>query len=318
MIGAGEDQRHAEHARRFVEAQRRLSAKLGPGRALHRRGVMALAATLRVRDDLPEHARHGLFAQPGEHEVWLRLSNGAAGRFGDARPDVRGFAFKVHGVAGPGALGKPTTVQDFAFINQEVFALPTSDEFADLAIAAGQGPGALLRYLIRRHGFFGALRQAGRLKRSMDRPFAGFAVEPFYSAAPIACGPYAVKVRLWPEAKAGPAEAVAGWQAQLERRLAAGPVRYQLQLQFFVDEQRTPIENPTVPWPEQVAPYVTVADLEIGKEQPQGDAARAFTEKVEAATFDPWAALAEHRPLGEIMRARKVTYYESQKARGVA
>ena len=29
-------------------------------------------------------------------------------------------------------------------------------------------------------------------------------------------------------------------------------------------------------------------------------------------------ALAAHRPLGEVMRARKVTYFESQKARGAA
>jgi hypothetical protein len=37
---------------------------------------------------------------------------------------------------------------------------------------------------------------------------------------------------------------------------------------------------------------------------------------VEAAIFDPWGALMEHRPLGDVMRARKVVYYASEKERG--
>ncbi len=36
---------------------------------------------------------------------------------------------------------------------------------------------------------------------------------------------------------------------------------------------------------------------------------------IEAAAFDPWNALIEHRPLGEVMRARKVVYFQSQLGR---
>jgi hypothetical protein len=35
----------------------------------------------------------------------------------------------------------------------------------------------------------------------------------------------------------------------------------------------------------------------------------------EAAAFDPWVALMDHRPLGEVMRARKVVYFQSQQGR---
>jgi hypothetical protein len=38
--------------------------------------------------------------------------------------------------------------------------------------------------------------------------------------------------------------------------------------------------------------------------------------RIEAAVFDPWSALAAHRPLGEVMRARKVVYHASEKGRG--
>jgi integrase/recombinase XerC len=37
---------------------------------------------------------------------------------------------------------------------------------------------------------------------------------------------------------------------------------------------------------------------------------------VEASVFDPWHALAAHRPLGEVMRARRVAYFASAQARG--
>ena len=39
------------------------------------------------------------------------------------------------------------------------------------------------------------------------KPFGGFAVEPVFSCVPIACGPYAVRVRLLPAAANGAAEA---------------------------------------------------------------------------------------------------------------
>jgi hypothetical protein len=323
IIGAEEAARHAEHARRFVELQRTASQKFGSGRALHRQGLMALRATLKVPAELPAPVRHGLFASPSPeagYDVWIRLSNGSAARQADARPDIRGFAFKVQGLTGDGALGKPTTVQDFALINRETFAFRDSTSFVGVAVAASRGPLALLRHLIKQHGWIAAFGHLAGLKKAFDAPFAGFAVEPFYSAAPIACGPYAAKVRLLPSSKATAADTTGSvdWRAGVARHLAAGPVRYQLQLQLFVDEARTPIEDPTVPWPQAISPFITVGELTIPSQPLDGAAATAFAEQVEKATFDPWSALAAHRPLGEIMRARKVTYYESQKARGAA
>jgi hypothetical protein len=102
------------------------------------------------------------------------------------------------------------------------------------------------------------------------------------------------------------------WRADFLTHAATGPLRYELQLQFFVDEARTPIEDATVEWQESVAPFVRVADLTI--DNVNSDA--AFEAQVEQGLFDPWHALAEHRPLGEVMRARKAIYFPSQQARG--
>ncbi|MGO9008399.1 MAG: hypothetical protein ACLQIQ_06485 [Beijerinckiaceae bacterium] len=68
--------------------------------------------------------------------------------------------------------------------------------------------------------------------------------------------------------------------------------------------------------PDSIAPYVTVVRLGIAQQEFTGDAARQFDARVEAAAFDPWSALMDHRPLGDVMRARKVVYFASQKTRG--
>jgi hypothetical protein len=67
-----------------------------------------------------------------------------------------------------------------------------------------------------------------------------------------------------------------------------------------------------------VAPYSTVARLMLPRQDTASAEGRAFAQKVEDCVIDPWQALAAHRPLGDVQRARKVVYYQSQKGRGAA
>lgn len=83
----------------------------------------------------------------------------------------------------------------------------------------------------------------------------------------------------------------------------------------FVDERTTPIEDASVNWPTS---YTTVARLTLPVQDLASEAGRAAAEKIEASVFDPWQALAAHRPLGDVQRARKVIYFQSQKGRGAA
>lgn len=316
QIAADEAERFAGYAQAFAEMQRAKSQRFGAGRALHRQQQLGLSATLEVLGKLPAHARHGLFARPGTFEAWVRLSNGSADRAPDAKPDVRGFSIRVQGVNGESALGGPATHQDFALIQHPAFAFASTEPFVALALNAAKGPIALLRHLVRQHGLLGGLGEVRRIARVFGRPFRGFAGDNFYSAAPLACGPYAVRVRLRPQA---PARASGtAWARDMTDRLHAAPVHYDLQLQFFSDEPNTPIEDASVDWPESHAPYVTVARLSLQRQDPDSEAGHALAQQIEAAVFDPWAALAAHRPLGEVMRARKVVYYQSQQQRGAA
>jgi hypothetical protein len=317
-IAPDEEQRYALYAQQFAQLQARKSARWGAGRALHRKQITAAHGTLEVLNGLSLYARHGLFAQPRSYDVWVRLSNGGLDRASDKTPDIRGFALRVLGVDGDSALGHgPAVSQDFTLINQEIFAFQGSGEFVDFVMAASQGGGSLIKHMFTRYGLLGGPRKLGRMLKVAGKPFSGFATEPLFSAVPIASGPYAVRVRLLPASSNGAAAAGAStdWDADFSSRLARGPLHWDLQLQFFVDEATTPIENPTVNWP---TPYATVARLMLPQQDTRSPQGQAFAQKVETCVIDPWQALAQHRPLGDVQRARKVVYFESQKGRGAA
>lgn len=314
-IAADEEQRYAGYARDFAAMQAAKSARYGAGRALHRKAQLGLAAELEVLPDLPAHARHGLFATPGTHPAWVRLSNGGADRQSDKRPDIRGFSFKVRGLSGPSALGGDTDSQDFTLINQAAFAFPGSEEFVGLALNAVKGPAALLKYLVGRYGLLRGLGHAKRLAGVLGKPFTGYASETFHSAAPIACGPYAVKVRLLPASKEPSRRNPPDWSGDMRARLAQGDLVYDLQLLFYTREEDTPIEDASKEWTDDIAPAVTVARLRIPAQDPESAAGKALAQRIEDEVFDPWRALAEHRPLGDVMRARKVVYFASQQGR---
>lgn len=315
-IAADEAGRHAAYARDFAQIQARKSAKFGKGRTLHRKQLLGLQGSFAVLADLPGHARHGLFAAQRSYPAWVRLSNGGTDVQADRKPDIRGFAIKIRGVNGPAALGVGATdSQDFLLINHPAFAFAGADEFVGLVKNLSKGPGALLGYLVSRYGFLGALGMMKRFAQTFNKPFSGFATAPFYSAAPIACGPYAARVRLLPAGSEARPGAEADWAGDFLARLARGPLQFRLQLQFFVDEARTPIEDASVDWSEDVAPYVTVGVLTLPPQEVQMTEGAALAAAIEAAAFDPWTALMEHRPLGEVMRARKAVYFESQQGR---
>lgn len=318
-IGADEAARFAGYAAQFAEMQRRKSQRFGNGRALHRKQLLGLRAQLQVLDDLPAHARAGLFERARTFEAWVRLSNGGTDRASDARPDIRGFAIKLLGVQGAAALGGEARSQDFLLINHAAFSYATSHEFVALVMAASHGVPALLAHFVKRYGIGGAFKQLGKLKQTFGKPFSGFATEMFYTATPLACGDHACRVRLLPPAGERRATGAAqDWAQDIAQRLAQRPLTHELQLQFFVDERSTPIEDASVDWPESVAPYVTVARLTLLQQDVQTPEAQALQRQVEAAAFDPWCALAAHRPLGEVMRARKAVYHASQQVRGAA
>lgn len=305
----GEEARFEEHAKRLVTLQRSLG---GASRALHAKGHGVFEASLEIVDGLPEHASHGLFAESKRFEALVRFSNGSGKRQADKVGDVRGIAVKVLGVEGKKVLGDAAT-QDLLAILSPAVPFRNADEFVAVVWGTRSPPLALFRLI----GALGlrAIPLLRKLLAGFKAPQASLAAKRFYSALPIQCGPYAVRFAFTPrEEAAEPLGVGPDFHAEaLAARLRRGPVTYDLELQFFVDEATTPIEDPTVDWP---TPYIRVGKLELPQQDAASERGERIAQRGERLSFDPWHALTEHRPLGNMMRARKHAYYASVTTRG--
>jgi len=323
-VADGEEARLVAYAEALRAIQAGRAGAGSPARALHAKGNCGVEGELTVLPDLPDPARAGLFAKPATYRAYVRYSNGDGRRRADTAGDVRGVAVKVVGVEGtkiiPGMENE--TTQDFLLIRTPSIPFRNADEFVAVVTAAQSNPLLLLPRVIGRLGLGRTLELLPKLGRSLNAPMVSLATTRYFSAAPVRCGAHAVHYALAPQAAPSP-DAAPGRTAdylrdELAGRLARGPVVYDLQIQFYVDEARTPIEDSSVEWKEQDAPFVTVARLTLPEQDLDGARARKIAAFIEGLSFDPWHALEAHRPLGNVMRARNHAYRLSTQQRAAA
>ncbi|MBI5513420.1 MAG: hypothetical protein HY909_06595 [Deltaproteobacteria bacterium] len=318
QITDGEEARFERYGEELL-ALRRAAARDEPlGRALHTKAHVTAEGTFEVLPTVPEELKVSLFASPCTKRACVRFSNGIGRRQGDGMPDLRGLAVKVLDVPGrkllPGL--EQATTQDFLLVTVASVAFRDAEEFLAFMRADAGGPLLLLPRLLGALGVGRALKVLGRLAK-MPQP-RSLATARFYTAAPTKLGPFAAKFSLAPVASPGERR---GRGAHMHRedlvaRLKEGDLVYTFRAQLFQDEATTPLEDLTVEWPEAVSPWVDLARLTVLKVDVEGPEGRAAAERIEAMSFDPWHATEDLRPLGEIMRARRVAYKHSAIARG--
>jgi hypothetical protein len=290
------------------------------GRPLHRKTLAALHARFEV-GEAPRDLRHGLFAEPGSYDAFVRFSSGAGQARSDRVADVRGLAVKVLGVAGPKVIPglETASTQDFLAILTPTFPFKDPAAFADIAVAGGRGRLAVLGAVLRHYGLVGPLGALPRLRRALDTSMRSLVERTYWSAVPLRLGPHAVKLRFRPMDVPPPVPPVGGPDAlavELQARVRVSPLSFRVEAQRFVDESRTPIEDPTVEWAERDSPWAALARLMIPVQAAESRAGRMLAAYVERLSFDPWHALVEHRPLGAVMRARAAAYKHAAIARG--
>ena len=84
---------------------------------------------------------------------------------------------------------------------------------------------------------------------------------------------------------------------------------WEFRVQLCRDLERQPVEDPTVEWNEEEAPFQRVG-LITARPQDSWDEARVQAVN-EEMRFSIWTGLAAHQPLGNINRARNGTYRHS-------
>ncbi|MBA3811597.1 MAG: hypothetical protein H0X27_08150 [Caulobacteraceae bacterium] len=320
----------ADRFRAFAEEINRYQegfARSGDGqrrRNFHVKSHAGLSAQFRVVDDIPERAKHGVFAAPHTFQAWVRLSNGFSVGMPDWFPDLLGCSVKLRDVPGASLLPgeDPAGVQDFLALNQPY--LPADDARQLMIISTSSAnvftaPLKLIGGLGLAHGLRVMLWTLGWSARRLF--LRSVATEDFHGATPIAIGPHAAKFMWRSRQRRSAVRGTPGasWRNylrdDLRARLAAGDLGWDFLAQFQVDPVKTPIEG-AYGWKPADAPFVKLAELTIARRDLGSAEARRDERLVDGLSFNPWHAIAEHRPLGEIQRARRVIYQGSARYSG--
>lgn len=306
----------------------RTSADYGHAvRAVHAKAHAILAGELVVEHGLPPELAQGLFATPGTHRAFIRVSTNAGDMLPDAISLPRGVAVKILDVEGERLEGSEGTAQDFIFVAAKTFQAKTAEKFlgslkllartTDRLEVTKKAISAVLQSV--HHGFEAV---------GLDPPAAVDALggvpnfEPlgltYYSVTPFRYGDHVAKFSLAPVAPAMTALAggtidVAGRddaiREDVRAEMRAIDAVWEVRVQLCRDLARQPVEDPTVEWDESEAPFVRVALLRAAA---QDSWAHSLVERVdEAMRFSVWTGIEAHRPLGNINRARRDTYRHS-------
>ena len=295
-------------------------------RSVHAKAHGILRGTLTVASGLPPELAQGMFAIPGEHAVYMRLSTNAGDILPDAISLPRGLALKVLDVDGerlPGAEGR---TQNFVMVNGPVFQAKTADKFlGSLKKLAGttdkmEGTKTAMSAVLR--GVNTALEAVGIESPTVQSMGGAPNVDPlgetYYSVTPFRYGDYIAKFAVVPVSPdltpLTKSEIDATDRPDAIRETVQGEMQrtdgvWELRVQLCRDLDKQPVEDPTVEWKEEDSPFQTVATIHAGR-QDSWDAGQV--RKVdEEMRFSPWVGLAAHQPLGNINRARKEPYEHS-------
>ena len=298
-------------------------SKKGLLRGFHAKIHAGFMAEFKVLDNLPEQARHGVFAESRTFPALVRFSNGESRICEDTNHEPRGIAIKLVGAPGrkllPGQEGAVT--QDFLATSHSVTSTVRDVRQFIHFVKANRLPRPLmLARMIFTLGPGETLRIGKALNRTvLHSDVRSMATEEFSGTAPIKCGPYAVKFT------ARPAEDTATTtdrpltkdflRAELADRLRKADLAFDFLVQFYVDDAHTPIEDTSAPWRVEDTPLVKVAELRIPRCDLDDPQTRVQSEKIDKLSFSPWHATEDHRPLGNVMRARRVAYEASAELR---
>ncbi|RYG32198.1 MAG: catalase [Burkholderiales bacterium] len=293
-------------------------------RSVHAKSHGILKGELEIPSGLPPQYAQGLFARPGLHPVVMRFSTIPGDLLPDSVSTPRGVAIKILGVEGErveGAEGAST--QDFIFVNGPTFATNDPKAFlANLKLVAAttdkaEAAKVALSSTLRAFGAAG-----GILAPLGGQPATHILGETFWNQLPIRFGEHIAKLQLAPispglvalqREKVNLGEGPDVLRAAVNEFMATNEGVWELRAQLGTDLDDTPIEKASQEWKEEHSPFFPVARIRVA---PQTGWSEARTRAVDDGMgFSPWHSIEAHRPLGQMMRIRKMAYDQSQRFR---
>lgn len=275
-------------------------------------------ATVTIREDIPAHCRIGIFANPRSYPAYVRY-------------------------AGPGP-NVPSDIQDVGFMSMAVKLMDVpgkklmdEEKFTQDIITTSGGP-TFVTPNTRENAKLQYWSLVDMTLYYFLNPFDSHLLDMFMQSLwnetqtnPLnkrywSCTPYllgegqAVMYSFVPKTKV--VSRIPGLpfgkvpfnylRQNMSKTLSEQDVEFDLMIQLQTDPHLMPIEDSSVSWPERLSPFIPVATVHIPKQQFESEALVEFTKRLK---MNPWHCLPEHRPLGNLNRARFKLYFELSKFR---
>ena len=298
----------AQDILRVQELNRERASASQALRTFHAKMVIGVTnAHLVISSDLPERFRVEYFTAGARLPATIRLSNASGVPQSDSTADMRGMALRISIPSG--------SFHDLLLTNFPVSHARNARQFVNFARIASGGRATMAQRMTAQFGKEETGRILSNLKEAA-RPCASLLQERFWSRGAILwgqAGPVRFNIRPSSADKStvgASASTADSLTKDFVANLRKADVIYRLALQEFVSETITPIEDGAVEWKEADAPSIDVATLVIPKQNIDRDGQTPLA-AVDGVAFNPWNAPSSFRPLGNLMRARKVVYAAS-------
>lgn len=269
-------------------------------------------ADFMIEPNLPPELAVGLFAHPATYPAWIRFSNQNAQPQADNKRDVRGMAIKLLNVPGPKLLEgfENATTHDFVTISSPNLVTSDAKEFLGLLNAFTSNKLAEALFCLTH------LRTTKTILETFKNYDNPLHIR-YWSTTPYLLGDgRAVKYSNVPQFVAVDHDADDKDDNYLRQVMVAHlngkDAWFDFCVQFQTDAETMPIEDANEVWDEAVSPFHKVASIRIPRQQFGNPVRDKYGENL---SFNPWHALAEHRPLGGVNRARRVVYSAISKER---
>ena len=301
-------------------------------RGVHAKSHALLEGTLTVHDGLATELSQGIFSKGGrEYPVLIRISTIPGDPLRDSVSLPRGFALKIIGVDGIRLDGSEDEVtQDFLFASAPAFAAPDAAGFAknlklvapttDRVEWAKSALSWVLRPMARAYEALGG--DAGFLKALGGYPETNPLSDHYYTQVPIRFGDFIAKLDIVPasqnlldirDERIDLSEGPDVLREHVAQVISSNGGTWKLRAQLCRDLEENPIEDASVVWPEENNPYLEIATIRVPSQTSWSEGRSAKLD--DGISFRPWQGVEAHRPLGNVMRARKQAYPVSASAR---
>ena len=292
-------------------------------RDVHAKLTGLVKAEFSVNEHIPALLAKGIFVPGKTYQAYIRYSNGSALPVrSDKKPDGRGMAIKLLDVPGVKVLdnAKEASTQDFVLQNHAAFF--TSSPSTYLAVMKRINGNIFdklsLPFVLGLRGLMlagkfngGKIANPLQIRYNSISPYQ-LGVDANKIAVKYCVKPVSGATETQDRRDAIPKNAADDFlRTAMQDTLNKGDVI----LKFYVQPKASrdlSVEDYTVEWDEQLAPFYEVATIRIPKQNFQ---TTELDELGENLAFNPWHTLPEHRPLGCLNRVRKIVYERISRVR---